>query len=107
MKNESYYNKIKRFFYKKFDRLEVIDIEYIVQIYYKNEEYAEIIIKKDSGSVYYSYSFSNKTRKYFYLTTIDFENILKMWVEDKFKIKVNRVEGCWSFHTNSAFRIIY
>ena len=89
MKNEEYYNKIKGFLYKKFDALEVKDTGTVLDLRNKKTRSLEISIFKKSGGVYYAYEFSDKFCKYFSLKKIDFQIILKMWVENKFKIKVN------------------
>ena len=91
MSKEEYYSKIKRFVYRKFDELEVAKRNDGDDIYlhYKNNRYAEILIKKKSGEVYYYYEFSEKICKVIRLKKVDFEILLSKWVEDTFQIKVN------------------
>ena len=95
MKNEEYYNKLKGFFYKKFDELEVIYTGggKILFLFNKETRLLEISIYTKSGEVYYAYRFSEKIRKYIPVESADFEIFLKMWVKDKFKITVNGIVG--------------
>ena len=89
MSKEEYYSKIKRFVYKRFNELEVIDRDNgnILYLRYKNEEYAQIKIDKNSGRVFYYKGFRDKINKIFRLEEIDFNILLKKWVEDTFQIK--------------------
>ena len=91
MKNEEYYNKIKKSIYLKFEALDFEDLGHTLYLRKKGTRYTEIGIFKKSGEVFYAYGFSEKIFKYFALKKIDFEIFLKMWVEDKFKIKVTDV----------------
>ena len=90
MSKEEYYSKIKRFVYRKFDELEVTERNKRNDLYlhYKNNEYAEILIKKKSGEVYYNYEFRDKICKLIRLKKVDFEILLSKWVEDTFQIKM-------------------
>ena len=91
MSKEEYYSKIKRFVYKRFNELKVAKRNDGDDIYlhYKNKRYAEILIKKISGEVYYDYEFKDKICKLIRLKKADFEIILKRWVEDAFQMKVS------------------
>ena len=90
MNKEEYYNTIKRFVYRKFNELEVIENNKRNRVYlrYKNGDSAQIMIDKNSGLLFYYKGFGDKINKIFRLEQIDFEIILKKWVEDTFKIKV-------------------
>ena len=94
MSKKEYYSKIKRFVYRRFDELEVVERDNgnILCFGYKNKGYAEIVIYKNSGRVFYSKRFRDKINKIFRFEEIDFKIFLKKWVEDKFKIKVT---GVW------------
>jgi len=91
MSKEKYYNKIKRFVYRKFEDLEVAERNDGNDLYlhYKNKQYGEILIKKISGEVYYNYEFNDKFFKIINLEKVDFEILLGRWVEDTFQMKVN------------------
>ena len=90
MNKEQYYNKIKKFVSRRFDELEVTERNKRNDLYlhYKNNEYAEILIKKKSGEVYYNHEFKYKFFKTIRLEKVDFEILLGKWVEDTFKMKV-------------------
>ena len=90
MSKEEYYSKIKRFVYRRFDELEVVERNdgNTLYFHYDNEQYAQIRINKKLGWVFYSNRFRGKINKIFRLEQIDFEILLKSWVEDTFKIKV-------------------
>jgi hypothetical protein len=98
MSKEEYYSKIKRFVYRKFDELEVTERNKRNDLYlhYKNNEYAEILIKKKSGEVYYNYNYelSDKFFMTINLEKVDFEILLGRWVEDTFQMKVNHTHEC-------------
>ena len=100
MSKEEYYSKIKRFVYRKFEDLEVVKSNDGNNIYlhYKNEEYAQILAEKKSGELIYHYSFANKIIKPIPMAMLDFEILLKRWVEDTFQIKV--------INTNGIYRLI-
>ena len=91
MSKEEYYSKIKRFVYKRFNELEVVERDNgnFLYLRYKNKGYAEILIKKISGEVYYDYEFKDKFFKIINLEKVDFEILLGRWVEDTFQMKVN------------------
>ena len=91
MSKEQYYNKIKKFVYRRFDELEVVERNDGNTLYlrYKNNGHAEILIKKKSGEVYYNYEFRDKICKLIRLKKVDFETLLKSWAEDTFQIKVS------------------
>ena len=97
MSKEKYYNKIKRFVYRKFEDLEVAERNDGNDLYlhYKNKQYGEILIKKISGEVYYDYEFKDKFFKIINLEKVDFEILLGRWVEDTFQMKVNHTFCCW------------
>ena len=90
MSKEKYYNKIKRFVYRKFDELEVFESDNGNNIYlrYKNEEDAKVRIEKNSGIVYYNYKFREKTLKLIPFEYTDFQIFLSRWVENTFQMKV-------------------
>ena len=88
MKNENYYNKIKRLIYKRFDALDVEDLGHKQCLFNKESRRIEISIFKQPGEVYYRNKFSEKICKYFSVDRVDFEIFLKMWIKDKFKIKI-------------------
>ena len=90
MSKEQYYNKIKKFVYRRFDELEVVERNDGNTLYlrYKNNGHAEILIKKISGDVYYHYEFKDKFFKIIKLEKVDFEILLGRWVEDTFQMKV-------------------
>ena len=90
-KKEEYYNKIKRVIYKRFDALDVEDLEHTLYLRKKGTKFTEITIYKNLGSVYYSFGLYNKIFIYTNLYQDDFEILLKMWLDDKFKIKVTKV----------------
>ncbi len=96
MSKEEYYSKIKRFVYKRFNELEVVERDNgdILYFRYANEEYAQIRINKKSDFVYYSYTLSDKICKIFQLEKRDFEIILRAWIEDTFKIKQILIQRC-------------
>jgi hypothetical protein len=104
MSKEEYYSKIKRFVYKRFNELEVIDRNNGNFLYlgYKNKGYAEIVIDKNSGLVYYYTGFKDKINKMVPLKMRDFEILLDRWVEDTFKIKV--INTLW-YSNYSWYRI--
>ena len=97
MSKEEYYSKIKKIVYRKFDELEVVERNKRNDLYlrYKNKGYAEILIKKISGEVYYDYEFKDKFFKIINLEKVDFEILLGRWVEDTFQMKVNHTFCCW------------
>jgi len=110
MSKEQYYNKIKIFIYRKFEELEVVERDKgnVLYIRYNNEIYAQILIEKKSGKVYYSYRLSKKMYKIIPLETTDFEILLKRWVEDTFKIKVINIKmrfSRWSPMDEHNFKI--
>jgi hypothetical protein len=92
MDKEEYYNKIKRFIYKRFNELEVIEHNNgnLIYLHYKNEGHVEVIIQKEFGSVLNYYKFRQKICKMVDLKVVDFEILLNRWVEDTLKIKVVR-----------------
>jgi hypothetical protein len=94
MSKEEYYSKIKRFLYRKFEELELVERNNGNYLYlrYDNEEYAQIRIDKKSGRVFYSKRLRDKINKIFRLEEIDFKILLKSWVEDTFQIEVNHTE---------------
>jgi hypothetical protein len=91
MSKEEYYNKIKKLIYRKFDELEVFKSTNGKKIYlhYKNSEYANILINKKSGEVYYHYNFRDKFFYTIRLENADFQIFLKGWIENTFQIKVS------------------
>ena len=93
MSKEEYYSKIKRYIYRKFKELEVVERDNgnVLYIRYNNEIYAQILIEKKSGFVYYSYRLSNKIYKTIRLEETDFEIFLKSWVEETFQVKVKHI----------------
>jgi len=94
MSKEQYYNKIKVFIYRHFNELKVAKRNDGDDIYlhYKNNRYAEILIKKKSGEVYYNYEFRDKICKLIRLKKVDFEILLSKWVEDTFQMKVKTID---------------
>ena len=90
MSKEEYYNKIKRFIYKRFNELEVVERNDGNTLYlrYDNEEYAQIRINKKLGWISYSDRFRDKICKLIRLNQVDFEILLKSWAEETFQIKV-------------------
>ncbi len=99
MSKEKYYNKIKRFIYKRFNELELIERNNGEYLYlrYKNEEYAQIKINKKSGRVLYYFRFRNKICKTISLEKTDFEILLSKWVEDTFQMKVKTIASEYPF----------
>lgn len=92
MDKEKFYTGIKNTLYRKFNNLEEIDQVNYLFLRYKNEEYAEIVVDKKSGEVYYYYNgFCGKIYDIIPLERLDFEALLGRWVEDTFKIKVEHV----------------
>jgi hypothetical protein len=91
MSKEEYYNKIKRFVYKRFNELEVFESTdgKKILLHYKNNDYANILIKKEFGNVYYHYEFKDKFCKLIRLKKVDFEILLGRWVEDTFQMEVS------------------
>ena len=91
MSKEEYYSKIKRFIYKRFNELEVFESTdgKKILLHYKNNDYANILIKKKSGEVYYNYEFRDKICKLIRLKNVDFEILLKGWIENTFQMQVN------------------
>lgn len=93
MNKEKFYTGIKNTMYRKFERLEIVE-HYNANILYlrfKHEKQAQIVIKTKSCNVYYYYRFKFKIDKLFPIQDNDFEILLKRWVEDKFKMKVNDI----------------
>ena len=93
MSKEEYYSKIKKVIYRKFNELEVIERDNGNDIYlrYKNDDYAKILVKRNSGEVIYCYRFRSKILKPIPIEKRDFEILLSRWAEDKFKIKANYI----------------
>ena len=93
MSKEEYYSKIKRYIYRKFKELEVVERDNgnVLYIRYNNEIYAQILIEKKSGKVYYSYRLSKKMYKIIPLETTDFELFLSKWIENTFQVKVKQI----------------
>ena len=93
MSKEEYYSKIKRFVYKRFNELEVIERSNVNYLYlrYNNNKYAEIAINKKTNNVYYDHKFRGKICKTISLENTDFEILLCKWVEDTFQMKVNAI----------------
>jgi hypothetical protein len=94
MSKEQYYNKIKKFVYRKFEELELVERNNgnFLYLCYKNNEEAQIRINKKSGLVLYTKRFGDKINMIFRLEQIDFEILLSIWVEDTFKMKVISTE---------------
>ena len=99
MSKEEYYTKIKRHVYRKFDELEVSKRNdgNDIFLHYNNDEYAKILIQKNSGYVYYYSGFRNKIINPITLKIVDFEILLKQWVEDTFKMKVIDTYSCGNY----------
>jgi len=91
MSKEQYYNKIKRYIYRKFDELEVINKGAYVYLRYKNDDYADILFRKELGYVYYYSGFKKKIINITRLETRDFEILLYRWIENTLQIKVNEI----------------
>ena len=97
MNKEKFYTGIKNTLYRKFNKLDVVERNDCDTLYlgYKNDEYAEIVIDKKSGEVYYYYDeydgFASKIYDIIRLGLPDFEVILGRWIEDTFKIKVEHI----------------
>jgi hypothetical protein len=91
MSKEQYYNKIKKFVYRKFDELEVSkrNLGNDIFLHYNNAKYDQILIQKKSGYIYYQSKYRDKIIKPIALENVDFEILLKRWVEDTFQMKVN------------------
>lgn len=90
MSKEKYYDKIKRLVYRKFNELEVIDSSHGNDLYirYKNDDYAQVLIAKTNGYVFYYYEFKDKICNMIQLEERDFKILLERWVQDTFQIKV-------------------
>ncbi len=90
MSKEEYYSKIKKIVYRKFDELEVIHSSHNNDLYirYKNDKYAQIVIGKTTGFIFYYYEFKDKICNIIQLETRDFKILLERWVQDTFQIKV-------------------
>ena len=109
MSKEKYYNKIKRYIYRKFEELEVFESSdgNEIYLYYKGEKYAEIRAKRNVGELIYYYGFSTKIIKPIPIENRDFEILLRVFIEDTFQMKVNDIYG-WDGHkTITALRIPY
>jgi hypothetical protein len=104
MRKEKYYNIIKKYIYRKFDVLEVVKRNDGNTLYlrYKNNEYAEIIINKKFGEVYYYSEYKKKICYMIGINQVDFEILLKSWVEETFQMKVSYTSG--SFGVNWLVR---
>lgn len=96
MNKENYYNKIKKYIYRKFEELEVAERNDGNDLYlhYKNKQYCEIRLKKKLGELNYYYAFREKVIKLIPMEKRDFEIILSGWVEDTFKIKLKLIQKC-------------
>ena len=107
MSKEEYYNKIKRFVYKRFNELEVVERDNgnFLYLRYKNKGYAEILIKKISGLVLYTKRLRDKINKIVPLEEIDFEILLSRWVEDTFQMKVNHTSELTEWRALFALKI--
>jgi hypothetical protein len=107
MSKEEYYSKIKKLIYRKFDELEVVERNDGNTLYlrYKNKGYAEILIKKISGEVYYNYEFRIKFFKIIHLEMVDFEFLLKRWVEDTFQMKVRHSKSLYVIYPDGLLMI--
>lgn len=88
-----FYNAIKKTMYRKFNELDVVERNDGDDLYlhYKDEEYAQILIEKKSGHIYYFYGLSAKFFKIIRIGMTDFEVLLSTWVEDTFQTKVNHI----------------
>ena len=95
MRKEEYYNIIKKYIYRKFDVLEVVERNDGNTLYlrYKNNKYAEIIINKKFGEVYYHSEYKKKICYMIGVNQVDFEILLKSWVEETFQMKVSYTSG--------------
>jgi hypothetical protein len=93
MSKEEYYSKIKRFVYRKFNELEVVErnLGDALFLRYNNEPYAQIRINIKSGNVYYYRNFRNKFIKVIHMENSDFEILLGKWIEETFQIKVSDI----------------
>ena len=95
-KDEEYYNKIKAFVYRKFDKLTIKKNVYntsIMYLYYEKNAYYEIMIEKNTGKVIYYYGLENNINKIIPITRVDFQILLEKWINDKFQIKVSSISG--------------
>ena len=90
MSKEEYYSKIKRFVYRKFEELKVRKRNDGNDIYlnYNDAKYDQIIVNKNSGYVYYYSEYKNKICYMIGVNQVDFEILLKYWIEDTFKMEV-------------------
>jgi len=93
MNKEKLYGGIKKTMYRKFNKLEMVERNDGDTLYlgYKNDEYAEIVIDKKSGEVYYHFEYKNKICNMIGVNQVDFEVLLGRWIEDTFKIKVEHI----------------
>lgn len=94
MTKEEYYNRIKKWVYGKFDKLEVIQYQNgnNIELQYKNGGYTQIRISKKFGYIYYYYEFSDKICKFIRFDNRDFEILLSRWVEKTFQMKVEGIK---------------
>jgi len=93
MNKEKFYTGIKNTMYRKFNKLEMVERNDGNTLYlrYKNDEYAEIIINKKFGEVYYYSEYKKKICYMIGVNQVDFEVLLGRWIEDTFKIKVEHI----------------
>ena len=110
MSKEEYYSKIKKWVYRKFEELELVERDNgnFLYLRHKNDEFVQIMIDKKSSLVYYYTKFRDKINKIVRLEQTDFEILLKRWVEDTFKIKVINIKmrfSRWSPMAEHNFKI--
>jgi hypothetical protein len=92
MYKEKYHNSIKKWVYSKFDELHVIsNCEENLYFGYKNDSFFVIRIYKATGNVYYTHRLRDLVSKKLALNIIDFEILLRRWIESKCEIKINKI----------------
>ena len=94
MNKEKFYTRIKKTMYRKFNKLQVIDLRNGNDVYlrYIHDDNVQVLIKKKYGYVYYYYGFKIKIIKHIPMNQLDFEILLSQWIEEKFEIKVNDIQ---------------
>ena len=95
MSKEKYYNKIKRYIYRKFEELEVFESNDGNYLYlrYKHAEFAKIVVNKSLLKVSYYTGFRDKINKIVPLEKRDFEILLKRWIKDTFQMKMKNANA--------------
>ena len=96
MNKEKYYNKIKAYVYRQFDKLKIKKSKFhnsTIYLYYEKNIQYQIRIEKYTGEVRYDYNLEDNINKIIPIARIDFQILLAKWINDKFQIKVSSISG--------------